>query len=74
MATLLTIVKGLNTGLLAVDVAGPLIESMLMRGAEAQTPVTDQDLKASSVSLGMELDELHTAIEEKIRRDAGKSA
>jgi hypothetical protein len=73
-ATLLDIVKGTNTGLLLADTLGPLIQQLINAGKiDGGIPVTDADLKASSVSLGVELDGLHDAIERKIARDAAKS-
>lgn len=63
MATLLTVVEGLNTGKLLWDSVGPWIQQLIENGKIANITITQADLEADSVNLGMDLDALHAAIE-----------
>lgn len=69
-ATLLTVVKAANTGLLVWETVGPLIQGLIENGKLPDTPVTQADLDKDSIDLGMDLDELHAAIEKA--RDEGR--
>lgn len=70
MATLLTIVEAANTGVILWNAAGPLVQSMLQNGADANTVVTQEQLDAASIDLGHDLDALQAAIDAKKLRDA----
>lgn len=70
MATLLTLVEGANTGVLLWNTVGPLVQSMLQNGADANTVVTQDQLDAASIDLGHDLDALQAAIDAKKLRDA----
>lgn len=71
MTTMLGIVQAANTGLMVWNVAGPLLEHFMEAGKSVLEVITDDDLKAASVQLGLDIDDLHQAIEDKKKRDAG---
>lgn len=73
MVTLLTLVEGANTGVLLWNTVGPLVQSMLQNGADANTVVTQDQLDAASIDLGHDLDALQDAIDAKKLRDAVKA-
>lgn len=64
MATLLTIVEGLNTGKLLWDSGvGQLFQSLLDSGKIPNVVITQADLDTDSIDLGVDLDTLHADIE-----------
>lgn len=64
MATLLTVVEGLNTGKLLWDSGvGQLIQGLINRGKIPNVEITQADLDADSIDLGIALDTLHADIE-----------
>lgn len=64
MATLLTIVEGLNTGKLLWDSGvGQLFQSLIARGDLPNIEITQDDLDKDSIDLGIDLDTLHAEIE-----------
>lgn len=71
MTTLLGIVEAANTGLMVWDVAGPLVQHFMEMGKGSLDVITDDDLAAASLQLGLDIDELHQAIAEKKLRDSG---
>ena len=67
---LLTIVEGLNTGALVANQVGPLIKQLIENGKLANVVVTQGDLDAASVNLGIDISDLDAAIARKKARDA----
>ena len=71
MGSLLSIIEGLNTGVLIWGQVGPLFRQLIANGKiDPNIVVTQDDLQAASVSLGMDISELDAAIARKKARDA----
>lgn len=69
---LLTIVEGLNTGVLLANQVGPLLRQLIENGkVDGSIVVTQKDLEKASVQLGLDIDALDAAIARKKARDAG---